>query len=55
MGHINGLVNWIFKPLLVILKLLFYPFRRLFATGVKSSANLDSHTEPADSTRTELV
>lgn len=55
MGHINGLVNWIFKPLLVILKLLFYPFRRLFATEAKPSPHPDGSTESADSTRTELV
>lgn len=38
MGHINALVNWIFTPFLVLLKLIFFPFRRLFATEPESAA-----------------
>ncbi len=36
MGHVNALVEWVFKPLLVFLKLLFSPFRRLFASEESS-------------------
>jgi tellurite resistance protein TerC len=32
MGHVNALVEWIFKPLLALLKLLFSPLRRLNAS-----------------------
>jgi tellurite resistance protein TerC len=38
MGHINGLVAWIFKPLLALLKLLFSPFRHLFASEKPSAS-----------------
>jgi tellurite resistance protein TerC len=30
MDYLNSLVNWAFKPLLLLLKLLFFPLRRLF-------------------------
>jgi tellurite resistance protein TerC len=32
MGHVNALVGWIFKPLVVLLKLLLSPLRRLFGS-----------------------
>lgn len=32
MGYINGFVNWMFKPVLVMFGLLIAPFRRLFST-----------------------
>jgi tellurite resistance protein TerC len=54
MGYLNNLVNWLFKPLLLVLKLLFYPVRRLFATEPKP-AHLHNPLEPADSSHTELA
>ncbi|MCK6630724.1 MAG: hypothetical protein L6R45_36860, partial [Anaerolineae bacterium] len=54
MGYLNNLVNWMFKPLLLVLKLLFYPVRRLFATEPKPP-HLHNPLEPADSAHTELV
>lgn len=54
MGYLNNLVNWLFKPLLLVLKLLFYPVRRLFATEPKPP-HLHNPLEPADSSHTELA
>lgn len=41
MGYVNSLINWAFKPLFVLLKLLFSPLRRLFATEAKLAQHLD--------------
>lgn len=41
MDYLNSLVNWAFKPLLLLLKLLFAPLRRLFAVEAKLAQRLD--------------
>ncbi|MBE7551808.1 MAG: tellurium resistance protein TerC [Anaerolineales bacterium] len=41
MDYLNSLVNWAFKPLLLLLKLLFFPLRRLFATEARLAQHLD--------------
>lgn len=41
MGYVNSLVNWAFKPLLLLLKLLFSPLRRLFVAETKLAQHLD--------------
>jgi tellurite resistance protein TerC len=41
MNYLNSLVNWAFKPLLLLLKLLFSPLRRLFATESRLAQHLD--------------
>lgn len=53
MDHVNSLVNWIFKPLLFLLKLFFSPFRRLFASEPKP-LHLPNSLNPADSPLSEL-
>jgi tellurite resistance protein TerC len=68
-GHINGFVNWVFKPLLVVLRLLFAPFRRLFVedalskmpSGVRGAAESrpiqppDPQSELTEADRTNLA
>jgi len=56
MGHVNGLVEWIFKPLLVLLKLLFSLFRRLFASEEPPMSQLNvNYPDQAESSGVELI
>lgn len=41
MDYLNSLVNWAFKPLLFLFKLLFSPLRRLFVVEAKLAQHLD--------------
>jgi tellurite resistance protein TerC len=45
MGYINELVNWIFKPVLVILGLLTVPVRHLFARESRSTQSPNPNPE----------
>jgi hypothetical protein len=56
MGHVNGLVGWIFKPVLVLLKVLLSPLRRLFGSEESSVSQPElSYPEQAESSRVELI
>ncbi len=45
MGHSDALINWALKPLLVLIKALFSPFRRHFTAESKPAHHLDNQPE----------
>jgi tellurite resistance protein TerC len=55
MMYTNGLVNWMFKPILVILGLLIVPFRRLFAIESRSIQSADPQPALSEVVQTNPV